>query len=111
MLSELLLRRVESQPRTYLGKSLVFAVTYIAYGLVTAARLPYAIAKSSLRPDSPSAETPGWAPFSDAGGQELLGMMDSLFMLGYAGAMPMMGRIADQTNAALFLAFGLFLVG
>eukprot|EP00929_Paragymnodinium_shiwhaense_P036904 TRINITY_DN19726_c0_g1_i1.p1 TRINITY_DN19726_c0_g1~~TRINITY_DN19726_c0_g1_i1.p1 ORF type:complete len:494 (+),score=70.23 TRINITY_DN19726_c0_g1_i1:100-1581(+) len=110
MLTTALLRRVQPKPRQYCGKTLAFGVTYFAYGIATAARLPYGIAKSSLSPDKPSSSNPGWMPFSGSGGQELLGILDSLYMLGYAGAMPVMGRIADQTNAALFLAIGLLAV-
>lgn len=97
--------------RKWTGKASVFGLTYIAYAVVTAARLPYSIAKSSLRPDQPSQGNPGWRPFTDDNGQVLLGTLDTIFMFGYAGAMPFMGAVADRTHQPRFLGLGLLLVG
>merc|ERR1719424_1936512 len=112
MLVRWVLSKCAPLPRKYWGKGSVFALTFLAYAIATAARLPYSIAKGALRPPPGGKSThPGWKPFTDGDGQELLGMLDTVFMFGYAGAMPFMGAIADRTNQPLFLALGLTLIG
>mmetsp|Transcript_96961 Transcript_96961/g.177326 ORF Transcript_96961/g.177326 Transcript_96961/m.177326 type:complete len:488 (+) Transcript_96961:57-1520(+) len=111
MIARCLLLYLSPKGRKWSGKASVFGVTYVAYALVTAARLPYSIAKSSLRPDNPSHDNPGWRPFTDEDGQVLLGTLDTIFMFGYAGAMPFMGAVADRTHQPRFLSLGLLLVG
>jgi len=111
MIGRLILQRLTPTRRKWCGKASVLAVTYLAYAVATAARLPYAIAKTSLRPDQPSPSTPGWAPFTDSSGQVLLGSLDTAFMAAYAAAMPFMGRFADRTNQPAFLALSLLSIG
>lgn len=105
------LRRWGPGCRRSVGASSVLAVTYVAYAICTAARLPYAIAKSALNPEHPSSEAPGWMPFNGPHGQMLLGSLDTLYMLGYAMSMPFMGMVADRVNAAHFLACALLMIG
>lgn len=111
MLGRLLLQLLPTVKRKWVGKGLVLTVTYLAYAAATAARLPYSIAKTSLRPEQPSPSSPGWEPFTGGNGQVLLGTMDTIFMAAYASCMPIMGSIADRTNQVAFLALGLLLVG
>lgn len=110
ILGWVLRRYTQEGNRQWLGQVSVFTVTYIAYAVATAARLPYSLAKTSLRPTDPSASVPGWSPFNQDGGQELLGMLDTIFMAGYAFAMPVMGSIADRVNQVVFLTFGLVMI-
>eukprot|EP00928_Gymnodinium_smaydae_P050894 TRINITY_DN34432_c0_g1_i1.p1 TRINITY_DN34432_c0_g1~~TRINITY_DN34432_c0_g1_i1.p1 ORF type:complete len:507 (-),score=68.55 TRINITY_DN34432_c0_g1_i1:66-1532(-) len=111
MLLRLVLPLLSTSTRKYAGKATVFCLTYLAYAILTGARLPYSIAKGALRPDVITPESQGWRPFTDAGGQQLLGDLDTIFMFGYAGAMPFMGVIADRVHQPSFLALGLVLVG
>eukprot|EP00927_Polykrikos_kofoidii_P075692 TRINITY_DN7208_c1_g1_i1.p1 TRINITY_DN7208_c1_g1~~TRINITY_DN7208_c1_g1_i1.p1 ORF type:complete len:467 (+),score=54.43 TRINITY_DN7208_c1_g1_i1:193-1593(+) len=111
MLGAAAIRRIGPHSRPMAGQALVFIMTYVAYAAVTGARLPFSIAKTSLKPAHPSADLPGWEPFNGGKGKELMGVIDTVYMFGYAGAMPFAGYTADRTNSSKFLSLGLCLVG
>lgn len=102
MIARFAIKSVPPDHRKVCGQGAVLVVTYVAYAIVTAARLPYAISKDQLVK---------WEPFVGSHGKIHLGLLDTIFMAGYASCMPLMGAIADRTNQSRFLAFGLCVVG
>ncbi|CAL9104577.1 unnamed protein product [Musa textilis] len=112
-------------------RSLVLALTFVAYACYHASRKPTSIVKSVLDPESPSSKPPrwplgpvftesdggrtalasppsqGWPPFNGTDGTAKLGEIDVAFLACYSLGMYAAGHLGDRLNLRQFLAAGM----
>lgn len=87
---------------------LVFFLTFWSYAFFCASRITYSVTKPLLHGDD---DYPGWAPFNQDDGKSLLGLLDSVFLIGYAIGLFCSGHLGDQLNLRYFLVFGMVASG
>lgn len=88
---------------------IVFAVTFISYGLFHASRKTLSGVKSSITADWMHSSSNSSGPFipSKEEAESLLGLLDSLFMAAYAISMFYWGWLGDRLNPRNVLALGM----
>jgi len=95
----------------------VLIITWLVYAGCHLVRMSFSVVKSTLNPKvTASNPNGGWAPFNDGPadkdgvrqyGKELLGDLDTAFLLAYAICMFFMGQVADRSNLRIFMSITL----
>ncbi|XP_010533095.1 PREDICTED: putative glycerol-3-phosphate transporter 5 [Tarenaya hassleriana] len=89
----------------------VLIITFLAYASFHASRKPPSIVKSvlgpSVRSNSSSPDSEGWAPFNGSEGTRRLGELDLAFLSSYALGMYFAGHVGDRIDLRIFLVFGM----
>ena len=99
--------------------SIMLVITFLTFLTFHSSRKATSIVKSTLSPthvkshyhDSFSYDEryqpDGWSPFNTDAGKELLGVLDTVFLLSYALCTIASGHIADHVNLRYFLTIGM----
>ncbi|XP_063689107.1 glucose-6-phosphate exchanger SLC37A2-like isoform X3 [Bolinopsis microptera] len=98
-----------SPPRNIVYKCWILALTFFVYMSYHMNRKSLGVVKSTLHGGNCSDNTTseGWAPFNGTDGTELLGYLDTAFLLSYAIFIFACGSIADTISLRYFLTVGM----